>query len=82
MVCAVLVKGSMVHHLNGHTMAGKRLNRANFHRNGVHVVQHYVNLFPTWVVTDVVSATNPLVPANDKKYRKVMTVNQTCLRKH
>jgi hypothetical protein len=78
--CALLVKTSPVHHLNGHTMKGKKENRELFHRNAVIVVQRYIDLYPTWVVTDLLS-TNPLDERNQAKYRRAVgPLNEECVK--
>eukprot|EP01034_Spumella_vulgaris_P021585 gene21585-27623_t len=80
--CAVLVKTTPVHHLNGHTMKGKKENREQFHRNAVVVVQRYIDLFPTWVVTDLVSV-NPLDAHNEHVYKRATTpLSEACVSEH
>lgn len=81
-VCAVLPRGTPIHHYNHKSMATKRDNRALFHANGVQVVQHYINLFPTWVITDVLAPNNPLDHRNFHKYPRVSQLDQQCVEKY
>ena len=77
--CAVLVKGTSVHHLNKRSLSSKRQHRTLFHANGVAVVQRYIDLFPTWVATDVLAPNNPLDRRNFKRFPKITALNETCL---
>jgi len=77
--CAVLPRAGAIHHLNHRSISAKRDHRAAFHRNGVQVVQHYIDLYPTWVVTDVLSPNNPLDHRNFEKYPRLTVLNETCM---
>jgi hypothetical protein len=80
-VCALFPHAPPIHHLNLRSMKSKRDNREAFHANGVRVVQHYINLFPTWVETDILAPNNPLDSKNGHKYPKMHSLNRRCLRK-
>ena len=77
--CAVLPRGTPIHHLDFKSMGTKRDNRAQFHANGVQVVQRYIDLFPTWVITDVLAPNNPLDSRNFHRYPKAHALNRRCV---
>lgn len=77
--CAIFPQATPVHHYNHKSMSTKRDNRALFHANGVKVVQQYIDLFPTWVVVDVLVPNNPLDYRNYAMFRRVSSLNTTCL---
>lgn len=77
--CAVFPTAPPVHHLNLKSMASKRENRSRFHANGVKVVQLYIDLFPTWVITDLLAPNNPLDPRNKHKFPRATELDQQCL---
>ena len=77
--CAVLPK-TYIHHLNLKSMDSKRENRKLFQINGQKVVQHYVNLFPTWVEMDVLKPNNPLdIKRNGLKFPRILELNPKCV---
>lgn len=75
-VCSILVGATPVHHMNTQSMQTKRENRTKFLAEGAVVVQKYINLFPTWVLTDILTSPNPMRSV----YAKVGTLNRTCVR--
>lgn len=77
--CAVLPRATSIHHLNYRSMGNKRENRTAFEQRGNTVVQRYIDLFPTWVVLDVLGANNPLDFRNSGLHRKVFQLNATCV---
>ncbi len=77
--CAIFPQATPVHHYNHKSMSTKRDNRPLFHANGVKVVQQYIDLFPTWVVVDVLAENNPLDYRNYAMFRRVSTLNTTCV---
>lgn len=78
--CALLVGSKPVHHLNTKSISIKRKDPGKFRANGFEIVQKYAELFPSWVLWDIVVKTDPLSPRNKLRYKKVYSLNDTCLR--
>lgn len=81
-VCAVFPKAPMVHHLDGKTLMEKRSQLNHFRFKGGRMVTHYINMFPTWTLLDILYYPNPLRPENRLKYRRLNNVSSSCLEKH
>jgi hypothetical protein len=78
-VCAVLIKAPKIHHLNTRAMSFKKRNATHFRLSGNKVVQKYIDLFPTWVQTDLKRKPNPLDKTYGKNYQKIKDLNSTCV---
>jgi hypothetical protein len=76
--CAIVTVTS-IHHLNTHSMVGKRVNRPLFKSSGNRVVQKYIDRFPTWVLVDILEKPSPVHPVYGKRYQKIESLNGTCL---
>ena len=59
-------------------MANKKADRAGFRALGHAVVQKYIDLYPTWVLLEILKMPNPLDPKNGDKYPKVKSIDQVC----
>jgi hypothetical protein len=76
--CAIITV-TQIHHLNTHAMVGKRINRPLFRSLGNKVVQKYIDRYPTWVLVDILERPNPIHPVYGKKFKKIDSLNETCI---
>lgn len=77
--CALITQHA-VHHMNTHSMKNKRKNRENFLISGGKIVQKYIDLYPTWVLLDILAMPNPLHSKYGEGFKKSKVLNETCTR--
>lgn len=81
-VCAVFPHATSVHHLNTRSFNMKKKDNRRFRENAKHVVQEYINLYPTLVITDIYPFCNPFDYRYGKSLKRVLNNNDaanTCL---
>jgi len=79
--CAVIVGGrqhTAVHHLNTRSLENKRSNRTDYRIRAQNVNNRYLQLFPTWVLRDIVRTINPLDKKYGNNYNKFTTYGSHC----